>query len=101
MRRPDFISNTDIARWSAELDSDPDISPDLVSEPIIREVCYAGMWLVEQLQKEHCPNELIDRIQYSAGKSSFGKDPWEIHQNFLGGYRNNKLDFQIDPSNMN
>lgn len=101
MRRPDFITNTDIARWSSELDSDPDMPQEMINEPILREVCYAGMWLVEELQKQRCPDELITRIQFSAGKASFGNDPWNIHENFLNGYKNNELDFQIDPNNMN
>ena len=60
-----------------------------------------GLWLVEELTKLSCPEIMIVRIQFSAGKASFGKDPWKIHQSFLDGYINNTLDFVVDTKNLN
>jgi hypothetical protein len=59
------------------------------------------LYLVEQLMKLECPNELITRIQFTAGKISFGRDPWEVHLKILEDYKNNKLDFDTDPENLN
>jgi hypothetical protein len=101
MSRPDFITNEDIARWSKEIDNDKSLPPGLVKSPVIREVCFAGLWLSEQLSSLGCPDSLIVRIQYTAGKVSFGKDAWTIHQQFLEGYKNNTLDFATDPENLN
>ena len=101
MSRPGFITAADIARWSKEIDEDKSLPPNLSKSPVIREVCFAGFWLSEQLSELNCPKSLIVRIQYTAGKISFGRDAWEIHQQFLDGYKNNKLDFATDPANMN
>ena len=101
MQRPNFISNKDIARWNIELINDPIIPQDLIKSPLIKEVCYAGMWLVEELTKLKCPVETITDLQYSAGKASFGKDVWEIHQKFLAEYNDNKIKFIVDPKTLN
>lgn len=101
MPRPSFITDEDIARWSKELDDSPILSKDMIKSAVIREVCYAGLWLAEQLEKLGCPDELITRIQYSAGKVSFGKDAWDIHQQFLDGYNKNELNFADEPKNLN
>lgn len=100
MPRPDFITNEDILRWSEEIDSDPEMGT-LGTFAIIREVCYAGCWLREELQKLQCPEENIIRIQYTGGAMSFGHDAWEIHQNLLKLYKNNELEFEIEPSALN
>lgn len=101
MSRPSFITATDVARWSKEIDEDKSLPPGLSKSPVIREVCFAGLWLCEQLTELNCPKSLIVRIQYTAGKVSFGRDAWEIHQQFLEGYKNNTLDFAVDSTNMN
>jgi hypothetical protein len=90
MARPKFISADDISRWSNVIDNDPNMPEEWAKSPIVREVCLAGLWLCEELEKLSCPESLIVRIQYSAGKLSFGKDAWEIHQKFLDGYRNSQ-----------
>lgn len=97
MSRPEFITNEDIARWSDNIDSDPEIPDEITDSAIMREVCYAGLWLLEELEKLQCTPELMVRIQYSAGQSSFGRDPWEIHQLFISNYIDNKLIFEDDP----
>lgn len=101
MSRPNFITDEDISRWSNEIDNSPLLPKDLVKSAVIREVCYAGLWLAEELFKLNCPDSLVTRIQYSAGKSSFGKDAWDIHQKYLNGYKNNELFFETEPENLN
>ncbi len=98
--RPDFVTHEDISRWSDEIDSEEGLPQVLASNPVIREVCYAGKWLSEQLFKLGCPEEFITRIQYTAGKASFGRDPWEVHQVMLDGYTNNELDYEVDEANL-
>jgi len=101
MRRPDFVSDDDIARWSKELDNDTTISSDLISEPILKEVCLAGMWLNERLEELGCPVELITRIQFGAGRYSYGRDIWMSHKKFLDDYNNGIVYIDFDRKNMN
>jgi hypothetical protein len=97
MSRPDFITNEDIIRWSKEIDNDNLLPPNVSKDPIIRELCFAGLWLNEQLTILGCPSILITRIQYTAGKVSFGKENfWAVHQQFLDDYKDNKLDLVED-----
>lgn len=98
MTRPEFVTNEDINRWGDVIDNDPRIPEHIAKSAIIREVCYAGLWLVEQLQDLQCPEELIVRIQWNGGKASFGRDAWEVHQKLLSDYIDNKLLFDDDPS---
>jgi hypothetical protein len=101
MPRPEFITNEDISRWSENLDNDENLSEALRQNPVIREVCYAGIWLYEELEKLLCPPEMITRIQYTAGKLSFGRDPWVVHQEMVQAYQDNTLDYEVDPAELN
>lgn len=96
MPRPNFITNDDICRWSNSIDSDQTLPKELVKSPIVREVCYAGFWLAEQLMDLKCPDPLIFRIQWTAGKLSFGRDAWDVHIQIMNDYKNNKLVFEKD-----
>jgi hypothetical protein len=94
--RPDFVTNEDIHRWSVNIRTDPAMKPYL-DQPIILEACYAGLWLCEELEKVGCADELIVRIQYTAGQLCYGqKDPWKVHQEMLDAYNKNELEFEID-----
>lgn len=97
MSRPEFVTNEDLARWSEVIDNDPKIPSYVAQAAIIREVCYAGLWLVEMLQALNCHDDIIVRIQYQGGKQSFGRDTWEVHQKLLSDYIDNKLLFEDDP----
>jgi hypothetical protein len=97
MPRPEFVTDEDINRWSNNIDQDTSIPASLVSSPIVREVCYAGLWLNEQLQEMNCPDSIIVKLQWTAGKLSFGRDAWEVHQTLLTQYSNNELIFEDDP----
>jgi hypothetical protein len=96
MSRPEFVTNEDVARWSDNIDNDSNLSEALTQNPIIRELCFAGLWLGEELQKLECPDEMIVRIQYTAGKLSFGRDPWETHQKTLESYKLNELEYESE-----
>ena len=97
MSRPDFVTNEDIARWGRDIDNDPSIDSDLSQNPIIREVFYAGQYLVDRLIELDCPDNIIGRITFTAGKLSFGrKDPWPIHQDILNRYMDGTLEFERD-----
>jgi hypothetical protein len=98
--RPDFISQQDLLRWNQQFIQEK-IASDILQQPILVELMYAGLWLVEQLQHHQCPDELIIRIQYTAGAASFGRDPWEIHQYYLNAYLDNDLVFAVDSVDLN
>ena len=98
--RPDFVTEEDTIRWDKQIEED-NIPKAIVDEPILVEVLYAGLFLMEQLRKLQCPEDYIFRIQYTAGAASFGRDPWEIHSEYLEAYRNNDLEFDVDSDNLN
>lgn len=96
MPRPDFVTEDDLKRWSEIITSDPNTTTYLKIMPDLLEVLFAGLWLAEKLQDQKCNPLLISRIRYTAGQLSFGKDPWEVHQEMLRAYENNELEFEID-----
>ena len=100
-KRPEFVTEKDIKRWNSNLENDPNLPDEIVNNEVIREVCYAGLWLSEQLSELECPPEWVVRIQYTAGRLSFGREPWEIHQGLLESYKLNELQFEPDPDNIN
>ena len=111
MNRPKFVTSEDIARWSEIMDNDTVVPKELLKTAvpkellklaIIREVCYAGIWLSEKLSELSCPDVLITRIQWTAGKLAYGRDIWKVHQDILEDYKQNKLIFEDDePSELN
>ena len=54
MSRPESVTHEDIMRWSEKIDNDPLMDTALADNPIIREVCYAGQWLVDRLVELKC-----------------------------------------------
>jgi hypothetical protein len=96
MKRPEFITNEDIMRWSENIDNDDTLPQAVKESPVIREVCYAGLWISEELEKLGCSKELISKVQYTGGQLSFGRDPWEVHQRLLTGYKTLGLQFEDD-----
>ncbi len=102
MPRPESVTNEDLSRWSEIIDNDPLIPSAMAQNPIIREVCYAGQWLADRLNEVNCPDHLIGRIMYTAGRICFGrKDPWEIHRDILNQFLDGSLEFAIDPNEAN
>ena len=99
MPKPSTITSYDIQRWDAIIDNDPLLTPSMSANPILREVCYAGQYLNEQLITLNCPDVLIGQIMYSAGKMCFGKpDPWDVHMEALQSYINGSLQIEDDPN---
>lgn len=96
MKRPECITSQDLERFSNSIDQDPFISLEIKNSPLLREVCYAGLYLAEELEKLNCPSHLIVAIQYSAGQNSFGNDIWETHLYFLKEYKLGNLEFEDD-----
>lgn len=101
MPRPKFISNEDIARFNKNIDNDSNLPPIIKGNEVIREVCMAGLYLGEELEKLKCPDEFIIRIIYSAGRLSFGKDPWDIHLKMLEDFKSNNLEYETDYNLLN
>jgi hypothetical protein len=98
MPRPTSITPEDLARWDKLIEEELDTN--LSSNLLFREVCYAGQWLAEQLHQLNCSDEMIVRIIFTAGRLSFGRDPWEISTMLLTGYQNNELKYE-DPKLIN
>lgn len=101
MPRPSFIKEEDLARWLNSIEHDPYLPKSLSTLPLIKEVCCAGLWLCEELDKLGCSSELISRIQFTAGRLSFGRDPWEAHQEVLDLYNSNQLEIEQDITELN
>jgi len=96
-----ILTDEQLIKFNNCIDNDQFLPQSCKDNPIIRDLCRSGLWLCEQLEKLKCPEELIVRIQYSAGKASFGHDCWDVHQQFLDGYVNNQLDFETENSELN
>lgn len=101
MHRPDFVTSEDLSRWDTEIDNDPNLPPLLAANPLIREVCYAGQWLGEELDKLKCPDDIVIRILFTAAQLAFGRDIWEVHQQMLTAYKNNELEYETDSKELN
>ena len=92
-----YVTEEKIAQYDKNIDEDTYLPSSLKKNPNIREVCRAGLYLYEELEKLNCPDSLITRIQWTAGKLSFNKDPWEIHSSMIEEYKNNSLVLEKDP----
>lgn len=90
MSRPDFISLEDITRWNNLIESE--LPEELANNETIKEVCYAGQWLGEQLASLYCSEDYMESIIHTAGKLSFGRDPWDIAERLFKAYRNDELE---------
>lgn len=102
MSRPESITNEDLLRWDETIDNDPFLTPGMAQNAIIREMCYAGQWLADKLNDLNCPDHLVGRIMYTAGRICFGrKDPWEVHQDILTRFVSGTLEFELDPEETN
>ena len=102
MPRPKSVSEEDLLRWSEIIDNDPIIPASMSQNYIIREVCYAGQWLSEKLSELECPDHLITRMMFSAGRACFGRpDPWAVHQEMLEQFINGTLEFEMETDEMN
>ena len=96
-----YVSIEKIREYDENIDNDSNLPQVIKNDPIIREVCRAGLYLAEQLDKLECPDDLIVRIQHAAGGLSFGRDIWETHQAVLKSYINNEIQLESEPLDMN
>jgi len=101
MARPEHISNEDIARWDTLIDNDTNIPSAIAKNAVVREVCYAGQWLSEELTKLKCKEEFIVRITYTMGQLSFGRDAWVVAQSMLDAFKANELEYEVELSELN
>lgn len=107
LNRPNFITPEQIESWKEKIKNDP-LFPHTTIQNFDQhikdqffEACFAGFHLAEELTKLNCLPELITRIQFTAGKISFGRDPWEIHLKILEDFKNNTLIFEDEPNEWN
>ena len=85
--RPNFIKHEDIERWNTNIKSDPNLPEGFADDAKQREVCYAALWLYEQLADLKCEEENIFKLQYTAGRLSYYNDPWEVHLQVIATYK--------------
>jgi len=100
MYRPEYITEQDIERWNQVLLKNSDIPLSKIPS-IILELSYAGFWISEFLEKLNCDPVLITRIQFTAGKYSFGKDIWKAHDEILQLFINGELSFEEEFNQLN
>lgn len=86
-----YVSLNKIAEYDSNIDSDPRICLEHKQSTFIREVCRAGLYLLEQLKSVNCHESLLDKIQWTAGVLSYSKDPWEVHNSIFEQYKDNTL----------
>jgi hypothetical protein len=91
---PDFVTREDLNRWNKNIDEDPYLDPKLAEDATIREICLAGHWLLEELDKLGCSDSIEVTLQYLGGKLSFGRDPWIAHEFILNSFKNNLIVFE-------
>jgi hypothetical protein len=96
MPRPDFITDSDIERWTMMLDYETRMPKAAFESMGFKEMCFSGMWLGEELEKLGCPELLVVRILFTAGKLSFGRDAWEVSIMVLEKYKNNELQIEAE-----
>jgi len=94
MKRPSSVTNEDIARWDENINNDPKLSRAISMFPMLKEVCFAGLWFAEELKKMGLSNEKITQLQFTAGRYSFGRDPWEAHQTVIDLYSKGEIKFE-------
>ena len=78
--RPTFVTQNDLDRWNKKIKEDHYLPKGFGDKLEEREVLYAGLWLLEQLQELECPDNEINKLLYVSGKLSYNQDTWEVHQ---------------------
>lgn len=101
MKRPDFVTDEDITRWTDELENDPMTPSPFKDEVLLREIIFSGMWLAEKLQDLHCPDHRIVQVQFAHGFECFGNDCWKKAEEILLAYENDEIDFSESDEDYN
>jgi hypothetical protein len=94
--KPDHITQEQYDQWNAKVEADPLIPPIFKTNPDAREVCIAGYWLQELLDKQLCPHEIKFRIFFSYGEMAYEEDPWKLVEQISKEYANGTLVFADD-----
>ena len=90
-----FLTDQQYQEYLTIIEQDQTTTDLIKTTPQLKEVVLAGVWLSDELKKLNCHPSLLFRIHYTAGQLSYGKDPWQVHQDILEKYKNNQL--QWDP----
>ena len=92
-----FVSDEQLVEIDARIDSDQFLDPALAKNPVIREVCRAGVWMSDCLVAAGCDEEMIGRLVYTAGSLCYGRpDPWKVHRELLGKFAVGELEEALD-----
>jgi len=86
-----YVTLEKIQQFDEGINQDKELLQLIKQHPILREVCRAGLFLAEELEKDNCPEEFVLKIQEMAGKLSYKKDPWSVSAELLERYRKNEL----------
>lgn len=92
MSRPSFITDEQIAAWDHNIENDDKIPSEFKNIVILKEVMRSSLWLAEELDKIKCERTLIVQFQFTHGRLSFGRDPWEQSELLLSEYVKNSYD---------
>ena len=91
--RPTFITNEQIIRWGEALEKD-ELTPSFFKEAdLLREIMFAGFWLLEELVLLGCEQHIIGQLQFTHGAMSYGNDTWKIADELLAAYKKGELTF--------
>jgi hypothetical protein len=93
MKRPDFVDNDMITRWGDALDKDGMVPEFFKKTDLLREIMFAGFWLLEELTRLKCESDTIVRIQFTHGSMSYGNDTWKVAEDLLTAYKAGELEF--------
>lgn len=93
MKRPDFVTNEQINRWGEALDKDNMVPDFFKKADLLREIMYAGFWLMEELVALKCEPHVIVQVQFTHGAMSYGNDTWKIADELLVAYKKGELEF--------
>jgi hypothetical protein len=79
-RRPEFITEADIARWDEHIKNDVELQKVLTENQFenFQEVLRASRWLVEEMTSRGISEFEIGAMQQTLGAHSFGADPWQV-----------------------
>ena len=98
--RPAYITPEDIVQWDQFLETDT-LTPNYFKKsPELKEIFYAGFWLMQELDELGAEDHIIVQIQYTHGSLSYNNDPWKVAKELLDSYKDGTLTF-VDEEEVN
>jgi hypothetical protein len=94
--KPDHITEEQYNQWLAAVEADPLIPANIKTDADALEVCIAGHWLKQELDKLKCPADLQLRIFFTYGQLAYEGDPWKMAQLISQEYASGSLVFEDD-----